>query len=77
MSTDDSDGDVIKTCIRCFEPFVLTADERSFFVLQNLLLPKRCKPCRAVRRAERLEREGTPRDARAERALARQGQYVV
>jgi len=39
-----------ETCIDCGETFVITDEEKAWFAKQNFNLPKRCKPCRRVRR---------------------------
>lgn len=43
-------------CCDCREPFIWSASEQLFFAQQNFLAPRRCRTCRAAKRAER-ERE--------------------
>jgi hypothetical protein len=40
-------------CIDCDEAFVWTAGEQQFYADKQLQTPRRCPPCRLVRRAER------------------------
>lgn len=39
------------TCIDCQQPFTFNAEEQGFFWSKGLSQPKRCKPCRAKRKA--------------------------
>jgi Probable zinc-ribbon domain len=40
-------------CVDCDNRFVITEAERAFFKRMDLILPKRCKTCRARRKALR------------------------
>lgn len=40
-----------KECIDCGDFFNITQGEVNYFVQHELVSPKRCKPCRAIRRA--------------------------
>lgn len=42
------------TCTDCHEPFIITPDEQQFFQQKKFDLPKRCKPCRVIRRQNNL-----------------------
>jgi len=42
-----------KKCLDCGQPFRLEAGEVAFFARKNYDLPKRCKPCRDRRKAQR------------------------
>jgi len=37
-------------CRECSEPFVMSGQEQVWFELRGLALPKRCPPCRRMRR---------------------------
>jgi len=39
-----------RECIDCDSPFTTTQGEVSYFVQHGLVAPKRCKPCRAIRK---------------------------
>ena len=39
------------TCVDCGETFIFTIGERAYFTSTLLAIPKRCKECRAIRRA--------------------------
>ena len=45
-------------CIDCQNPFEFTEGEKQFFKDRNLQVPKRCKDCRAKRRAQRSSDRG-------------------
>jgi len=45
------DDDLILTCVDCGVDFVFTVAEQRFFESKQLSVPKRCKKCRAERRA--------------------------
>jgi hypothetical protein len=45
-------------CVQCGEEFVFTAGEQKFYAERDLLPPKRCKECRAVRKAAREKGDG-------------------
>jgi hypothetical protein len=50
----DSDNETHdRICADCGELFWLVARERLFFVDRGLVLPRRCKSCRARRKAEK------------------------
>jgi len=42
-----------KTCSDCGNEFFLSASELNFFAKKNLSEPKRCRPCRDIKRASR------------------------
>lgn len=42
------------TCTDCHESFVITPEEQQFFKQKGFDLPKRCKPCRVIRRQNNL-----------------------
>ncbi len=50
--SDDTE-DVVRMCRDCGHAFRLPPGELQFYAEQNLLLPKRCKPCRVGRRRVR------------------------
>lgn len=72
MSTD-----IIAECVEreCgHTTFVISVKEQQFYASQNLALPKRCKPCRARRRAN--VTATPPRSANStEHAAAESGQH--
>jgi tRNA(Ile)-lysidine synthase TilS/MesJ len=41
---------ITRICRECGEPFALTESEREFFARRDLKPPKRCRPCRRLRR---------------------------
>lgn len=41
------------TCADCAQPFVFTARDQEFFAGKGFQPPKRCKPCREAKKAER------------------------
>jgi hypothetical protein len=43
--------DITKECVDCQEDFVITAGEQQFYDEKGLALPKRCKDCRAAKKA--------------------------
>ena len=53
MRSEHDNADLLLVCCDCGAAFVFTAGERMYFTAHSLTLPKRCKPCRAARRAER------------------------
>lgn len=52
---ENEDGSIERDCIekRCGSTFIITAGEREYFDQLALHLPKRCKPCRERRKAEK------------------------
>ncbi len=46
-------------CASCNRPFVFTGAEQAFFVERGFQEPRRCKPCRAARKAEGTAAEGS------------------
>ena len=42
--------DKILTCLDCGQEFIYTIGEQEFFWAKGLAEPKRCKPCRILRR---------------------------
>lgn len=47
---DPTRQDWILRCIDCGEQFTFSVEEQDFFQSKELSTPKRCKPCRKVRR---------------------------
>ena len=45
--------DQLLQCVTCFQQFLWTAGEQRFFADRGFTPPRRCKPCRDRRRAER------------------------
>lgn len=41
------------TCVDCAKPFVFTERDQEFFKEKNFTPPKRCKPCRDIKKQER------------------------
>jgi hypothetical protein len=46
-------GDVRLTCCDCGTSFTFTSGERRFLESKGLSEPRRCKPCRALKRSRR------------------------
>jgi putative zinc ribbon protein len=46
-----------RTCCDCGDTWMLSRGEREFFAGRGLSEPRRCKPCRAAKRAERLQQQ--------------------
>jgi len=44
--------DETRACVDCNQPWTLTEGEKKFFASRNLHEPKRCKPCRQVKRQQ-------------------------
>lgn len=42
------------TCTDCHELFIISPEEQQFFKQKSFALPKRCKPCRVIRRQNNL-----------------------
>jgi ribosomal protein L36 len=40
----------ILTCVDCGQDFIFSEDEQRYFWSKGLAEPKRCKPCRVIRR---------------------------
>ena len=59
LSTDE-----LHNCIDCGSPFTVTSGEREFFAKNGLQPPKRCKPCRDKRKAEKQSGSGGMRNTR-------------
>lgn len=55
---DDEFKDKTIECVDCHASFVFTAGEQKHFQSKNLHEPKRCKPCREVRRREKQSQGG-------------------
>ncbi len=53
------------TCVACYQRFQVSRGEEDFYFRNGLQMPKRCRPCRARRRAE-AERQGDSRMTTAE-----------
>ena len=49
------DGSIQATCSDCKEPFTISPGEQKFFNDKGFALPKRCKPCRTIRRQNNKE----------------------
>jgi Probable zinc-ribbon domain len=43
----------VMTCVGCGNSYTLTAGEQSFFMARQWNFPKRCKGCRAIKKAQR------------------------
>ena len=51
---DDSNiGDLALSCVTCGATFVWTVGQQAYFRDKKLATPRRCKPCRLLRRQER------------------------
>jgi len=48
---EQQDDDLILSCVDCRVDFVFTVAEQRFFESKQLSVPKRCKSCRAERKA--------------------------
>lgn len=44
--------DVYIDCIDCGKPFLFTAGEQEYFKMHDLHQPKRCLPCRGIRKQQ-------------------------
>jgi len=42
----------MSVCMECNDTFELNEGERDFFIQRDLILPKRCKPCRVSRKQQ-------------------------
>lgn len=77
------DDDKTIICKDCDTPFVWSAGEQAFFKSKNFTeVPKRCKPCRTIRRAQQAQlaaEERRPWDAAAEdrASVARRDKYAA
>ena len=47
----------VRECVDCHENFVIEAGEVKFFESKGMSLPKRCKPCRAIKKQRNQARE--------------------
>lgn len=45
-----------RTCVTCLGQFALSAQERRWFLDRGLEVPKRCRPCRVMKRAMNIAR---------------------
>jgi len=45
-------------CVDCGKPFPFTEGEQKFYAEKQYTEPKRCKPCREAKKAEREQRQG-------------------
>ncbi len=45
-------GDIQLTCSDCGQDFTFTAADQAFFSERGFSTPKRCKPCRAAKKAD-------------------------
>jgi hypothetical protein len=59
----DATGDRAVRCSDCFLTFILECGEIEWMRARGWCLPKRCKPCRQARKAQRevVETTGAPR----------------
>lgn len=48
----DAFDDIIRRCAMCGFEFVWTAGEQRYYADHDLQAPKRCKPCRALKRGQ-------------------------
>ena len=55
-------NDKILRCCDCGESFQFTAGESAFYYSKSLSEPKRCKPCRELRRRTLLTDQGVSND---------------
>ncbi|HYP25980.1 MAG TPA: zinc-ribbon domain-containing protein [Blastocatellia bacterium] len=46
-------GDKVITCADCGQSFTFSAGEQDFYQQKGMSEPKRCKECRAAKKAER------------------------
>lgn len=75
----------ILQCQDCNKQFEFTSGEQTFYTEKNLTPPKRCKPCRAIKKQNRaakeaaasgFDREDEPqRDSRNKRRDGRPGRW--
>ena len=56
--------ELTKTCADCGDPFILTWGEQVFMEAREFQMPRRCRPCRAMRRSIAVL-PATPRSRRA------------
>lgn len=52
-SQEEQGQSIEKNCVDCKNTFELTAGEQSFYKERGLFEPKRCKPCRDIKRGQR------------------------
>lgn len=57
QGTDFQPGDKLIDCLSCGVTFLFTAGEQDYYTNKSLKPPKRCAPCRQIRREERQARE--------------------
>jgi hypothetical protein len=55
MNADMERATIDKICKDCGAVFTLTEADQQFFEGRGLKSPRRCKPCRALRRQEKAE----------------------
>jgi CxxC-x17-CxxC domain-containing protein len=68
-------ADKTLTCVQCGQPFVFTRKEQEFFAAKGLKYePRRCRACRAARRAHSMPDAGGVGRAPAEVICAGCGQ---
>jgi hypothetical protein len=53
--------DKLLECVDCGQSFTFSAGEQEFYQQRGMTEPKRCKPCRQARKAERGGGRGGPR----------------
>ena len=44
-----------RTCVQCGKDFYISQNEIKYFKSKNLRLPKRCKDCRALNKAKKID----------------------
>lgn len=52
------------TCLMCGKPFLYTISEAEYFWSRQLSEPKRCAPCRLLRRQRTIPDTGEARDGK-------------
>lgn len=55
MTQINEDGSVTIGCSDCKKPFTISKEEQEFFESKGFVLPKRCKPCRIIRRQNNVD----------------------
>jgi hypothetical protein len=56
MTIENQDQQLV--CIDCKQEFVFTQGEQKFFAERNFTPPKRCKPCRDAKKADKAQGSG-------------------
>jgi hypothetical protein len=60
MSIGNSTGDLTLTCVDCRQSFIFTAGEAEFYATKGFSQPKRCKDCRAAKKANQMTSPAVP-----------------